>query len=379
MKIYWITELNINTRHKSSRFELADALRNQGHKVTLIIQRKIGERKIINNEITTFPTIFYPIISKLIYGAILFFYLPLFFRNKKVDVIIIDGGDVWLPFVIPLKLLGIPLILDIRTTTINRSLHSILVDTSLYLSKFLVRGLTTITPELKNILINKYKIKEKDVGIWTSGVEINKFQKNTTIPDSLKNIKESKDFILMYHGSYAPFRGIENTIKSLKNIDTDLRKKIKLIFVGFDAKEIENLTIFCNQLGLNEQIRFIHQVAYEKMPSYISICDVGIIPLPPENVWCWESSPLKTLEYLAMSKPIIATNIPFHQRIFDEGNCGVLIKNSNPDSIANAIIYLYTNREKLDEMGKVGRDIVEKYYTWDTKATDLEKFINTIL
>jgi len=379
MKIYWITELNLNTRHKSSRFELSDALRKQGHEVILVIQRKISERKSINDEILTFPTIFYPIISKFLYGLILFFYLPIFFRKKKVDVVIIDGIDVWLPFLISLKLLGIPLILDVRTTTIKRSLHSILLDTSLYLSRFLVNGLTTITPELKNILINRYKIKEKDIGIWTSGVAINKFQKNTTIPDSLKKIRESKDFILMYHGAYAPYRGIENTIESLNNLDPDIRKKIKLIFVGFDTKKIEKLTIFCNQFVYKDQILFIPQVAYEDMPSYLSLCDVGVIPLPPENEWCWESSPLKTLEYLAMGKPIIATNIPFHKRILDKGNCGVLIKNSEPESIATAIIQLYENKEKLEEMGKTGREIVEKYYTWEKKALDLEEFINTIL
>jgi glycosyltransferase involved in cell wall biosynthesis len=379
MKIIWITELNINTRHKSSRFELAEALRKRGHEVTLIIQRKLGESKIIKEDIVTFPTIPFPIVSKFIYGAILFFYLPLFIRNKKIDVILIDGADVWLPFVISLKLLNIPLILDIRTTTIKRSPHTILLDTSLYISKFLVRGITTITPEVKNILIKRYKIKEKDIGIWTSGVAIEKFQKNTTIPDSLKHMRETKDFIVMYHGSYAPYRGIENTINSFQYLDANLRKKIELIFVGFDAKQNRELTTYCNQLGFNEEIRFISQVAYETMPSYLSVCDVGIIPLPPENEYCWESSPLKTLEYLAMCKPIIATNIPFHKRIFDEGECGVLIENNEPETIAKAILYLYENKQKLDEMGKVGREIVENYYTWDKKALDLEKFIKTIL
>jgi len=379
MKIYWITELSINTRHKSSRFELAEALRNRGHEVTLIIQRKSGEKKIINDEIITFPTIPYPIVSKFIYGAILFFYLPLFIRNKKIDVILIDGADVWLPFLISLKFLNIPLILDIRTTAIKRSPHTILLVTSLYLSKLLVRGLTTITPEVKDILIKRYKIKENNIGIWTSGVAIDKFRKNTTIPDSLKDIRKTKSFILMYHGSYAPYRGIENTITSLQYLGAELRKKIVLIFVGFDAKKNRELATYCSQLGFNEEIRFISQVAYEMMPSYLSVCDVGIIPLPPENEYCWESSPLKTLEYLAMSKPIIATNIPFHKRIFNEGECGVLIENNEPETIAKAIQYLYENRRKLDEMGKVGREIVEYYYTWDKKALDLEKFIKTIL
>ena len=379
MKIYWITELEIKEKHKSSRFEMAEALRNRGHVVTLSIKNEIGEKKIKNEKINTFPVIPCPIISKLIFGIILLFYLPILFRNKKIDIILIDGVDIWLPFLIPLKLFHIPLILDIRSTTIQGSLDSILLNTNLFLSNYFVDGWTTITPELKNILINKYRINQEKIGIWTSGVSIKNFTNKSNIDSIILKDEKSNFFIVMYHGSYSPYRGIENVIKSLKNLDFKLRKKIKIIFVGFKIKEIEKLSIFCNQLGLNEHVRFVPQVSYEKMPSYISACDIGIIPLPPENEWCWESSPLKTLEYLAMCKPIIATNIPFHQQIFDKGNCGIIVKNSEPESIAPAIIYLYNNRDKLDELGRTGREIVEKYYTWDKKALEFEKFINTIL
>jgi hypothetical protein len=36
-------------------------------------------------------------------------------KKEKSDLIIIDGVDIWLPFVIPLKFLKIPLLLDIRS------------------------------------------------------------------------------------------------------------------------------------------------------------------------------------------------------------------------------------------------------------------------
>lgn len=379
MKIYWITELKINTKHKSSRFEMSEALRNRNHRVTLIIKREIGEKRIKNEKLITFPTISFPIITKFIFGMILFFYLPLIIRNKKIDVVLIDGIEVWLPFLMPLKLLHIPLILDIRATTIGKSLDTILLKTSIFLSKYLVDGWTTITPELKNILVNKYKIEKEKIGIWSSGVSIKDFTDRTHPGKTIIDNEKSKPFIIMYHGSYSPYRGIENVIDSLKKLDDDLRKKIKLIFIGFSAQKIKRLSNYYNQFVFNEQVEFISQVANEKIPSYLTLCDVGIIPLPPENEWCWVSSPLKTLEYLSMGKPIIATNIPFHKNIFERGNCGVLIKKSDPIEIATAITYLYKNRAKLHSIGKIGQEIIKKYYTWENKALDLEKFINTIL
>ena len=80
-----------------------------------------------------------------------------------------------------------------------------------------------------------------------------------------------------------------------------------------------------------------------------------------------------------MSKPIIATSLPIHQRIFEKGPCGLLVDSGNPKALSKAIIYLYYHREKIPEMGKIGRKIVEEYYTWDKKAQELEIFLKTLI
>jgi glycosyltransferase involved in cell wall biosynthesis len=80
-----------------------------------------------------------------------------------------------------------------------------------------------------------------------------------------------------------------------------------------------------------------------------------------------------------MGKPIIATNIPFHQKIFNLCNCGILLNTNNPNEIAKAINLLYQSKEKLHDMGQKGREIVEKYYSWDSKAIELEEFLRQFL
>jgi hypothetical protein len=40
---------------------------------------------------------------------------------------------------------------------------------------------------------------------------------------------------------------------------------------------------------------------------------------------------------------------------------------------------MYQNREKLDEMGRTGKEIVQSCYTWDSIACDVEKFLKDIL
>jgi len=254
-----------------------------------------------------------------------------------------------------------------------------LFDISLYLSKYVIDGLTTISPELKEILQENYDLVNKKIGIWPSGVSIEKFIESST-KNNFSDQKEPDKFVLIHHGSYVGIhRGIENLIRSIGELDDSLKKITRLKIVGIRLEHQRDLSQFCEELKIEEQVKILPVVEYNKIPSYIQSSDVGIIPLAT-NIKRWDVSvPLKTLEYLAMGKPIIATNIPFHRRLFEKGNCGVLIDSNNPKVLSDAITYLYNNREKLETMGKTGKNIVESYYTWDIIALEVETFIKNVL
>lgn len=239
--------------------------------------------------------------------------------------------------------------------------------------------MTTITPELQDILVKKYKIKKEMIGIWTSGASKELISK--PIEKNRKNqiSINSEFFYLMYHGTYEVTRGIETLIESIAELKYPLKKKIRLMIVGVDKFKKRDLLELINKLDLYENIKLIPPVDYDDIYLYIDVCDVGVIPLPPNYVWWQVSAPMKTLEYLARGKPIIATDIPFHQRIFDKGKCGVLLPSSDKKTLAEAITKIYEEKDLLIEMGKVGREIVKKYYTWEQSALDLEEFINKII
>ena len=303
--------------------------------------------------------------------------MPFVIRKKKIDIVIVDNSSLMSPFFLSWKLFNIPLLWDMRTIT-NNNKRSILKDISLYISKYVAVGYTTITQEAKDIIIKEYKLQDKKIGVWPSGIPKEfLLKKNNYKNDKLK--EESDLFILIYHGSYNPLRGIENLIRSLPEIPSTIREKIKLLLVGITGKKQEELIQLCEELKIRKNVEIISNVEFEKIPSYIQSADVGVIPLPPDIEWWRISVPLKTLEYLALEKPIIATNIPFHQKIFNIAEVGILLDTNSPIAIANAVTNLYKNREKLKEMGKRGKEIVEKYYTWDNIAIEFEDFIKTLV
>ena len=165
MKIFWLTKLTDKDQFRRTQLEMSEALRKRGHIVSLILARHFSDEKQTQKNIIYLPIINCRIISGLIYGIIVFFYLPLLIKKKKINIVIVSGDTIWSPFFISFKLYHIPIILDIRSLAIDRD-KSLLTDISFYFSKYLFDGYTTISCELKEILKKKYNLQEKKIGIW---------------------------------------------------------------------------------------------------------------------------------------------------------------------------------------------------------------------
>lgn len=376
MNIAWISKIEWGMPHKTSRLKMSEALIKRNHNVKLYMVKKFYEKNQVPDYIVRIPTIHLPFFSGFFYGLIVFFHFPILLKKTKVDIIIIDCTKIWIPFVIPLKILNKPLVLDIRTLPIDKD-ESFFFKIGMRLSRYIFNGMTTITPELKNILTDDYNINRMEIGVWSSGVSVEDFE---NIDKVYNNIKESykKNYTLLYHGDYSPTRGIENLIKAISLLDCSLKDKVKLMIVGIPTNKIGDLIKLSEMKSVKEQIIISPKVDYKKINQYLKIADVGVIPLPPENKWWRVSAPLKTLEYLAAGKPIIATNIPFHCRIFQKGNCGILTADGSPKAIADGITYMYKNKNNFKKMGLEGHKIVENYYTWDVLAEQFEKFLKNL-
>jgi glycosyltransferase involved in cell wall biosynthesis len=374
MNIVWLSKITMDTFHKTSRIKMSEALIKRGHTVRLCMVKKFGEKNFASDYITQFPTIDLPILSGIFYGLLVFFYFPFFLSKKNIDIIIIDCTKIPLLFVVPLKILNIPLILDIRTLPTEKE-ASFIFKLSIRLSKYIVDGITTITPDLNTILREEYDLKFENVGIWSSGVSVEDFD-DADIKRPVERLFSDKKFTLLYHGGIYPKRGIGNLIQSINRLDEDIKDDIQLILLGSCPEDIKNkLFDLIETEGVSDQVVILPPVSYDKIPQYIAAADVGVIPLPPEIIYWWVSAPLKTLEYLATGRPVLVTDIPFHRKIFKKGDCGALLETGSPDDLATGIATLYKKRNSLKDMGSFGKKIVSKYYTWDYMAQEFDYFL----
>jgi glycosyltransferase involved in cell wall biosynthesis len=390
-KLLWVEPYHFqlgHSLHSMADIEVSKRLLKRQFSTFLIIPRskKSVMHKIGSCELRTIsiPVKHMPFVSSLIYAVSLSLYLPFFLISRKPDFII-SVPDVsiisFIPLVIITKLTRIKIILDIRSVPVETFgflgfLQNFWFNISLLVAKKLFDGITAITPLMKLDICNRYGIKPEGVGVWTSGVSEQLFKiDNNKIDDLRTKYQLTKKFIIFYHGVFTASRGLKETIESLKilkNAGYDL-----VFFLLGSGPALSSLTEVIRKNKLEGNVVIHTPVEYEKVPKFIQMSNICIVPLPDNPFWR-SQSPLKLLEYLAMEKTIILTNIPAHKFVVGDCKCGIYISSVTPIEIAKAVIHALNNRDKLAEWGKLGRKIIRDGYTWAKVAEDLSTYLLSI-
>ena len=372
MKILEIRQADlINSQYTTSDIEIIRALNNITESAHLI---GIGNnKKNKHNFVTLFKA---PLNHASLFQLKMLFYLPYYVCKRKIKIVIFDDFSVFSSIFLLLlrKILKILLILDIRTIPVENvpERRAVRFKWSCKFAAKYFDGASFITNGTKEIIESEFNIIFKKYTIWSSGVNINIFNPDIK-KDTLKNqiiYQIRNKFVLFYHGSISENRGIQYILETINRLKDEISN---ILFISLSNNnqlirqycDNKNLKITDNLLLLDEKLE------NEEVPKYIKLADVCIVPLPRIE-WCEISSPLKLMEYLAMEKPLILSNIKAHLEVVPEDSefCNYF----NPDikySLDKAIFDSFHNIENLKSKAFQGRELVKKKYTWDKQAKKL--------
>jgi len=358
------------------------------HSIVLITNwpRNLVVEKTPKMNKISFPLRYVPLISPFMFAIAMCFFLPAYIIASKPDFIVIEPDITILSGILG-RFVSIfrktKFVLDIRSIPVEtvgfRGFQKKLwFNASVLTAKKLFDGITIITPLMKKEVCSKFDIDPSKVGVWTSGVSIELFDPENCISDG-KELKRklglARKFVVFYHGFFSFGRGLTETIEAMKIVR---RKHTNVVFfllgTGFN---VDMLSVLIRKENLQENVIIHNPVDQSEVPKFIGMCDICIVPLPDNPFWRFQS-PLKLLEYLAMEKVVILTDIPAHRAVVGKAKCGIYISAAKPMEIAKAIEYCYFNKENLEEWGAVGRRIVTEEYTWKKVAGDLENYLISI-
>ena len=228
----------------------------------------------------------------------------------------------------------------------------------------------TISQAMRKTLIRKGAKPEK-VDVVYDGVKTEVFRQNRKEAKLLRQkYAGGVENVVMHHGVIDPQDHPEIIVDAAVSV---IKEHPNTMFwlVG-DGAAIPSIKEKTRRKGLQKHFFFSGWVPFEGVPSFISACDVGLVVLPDIRSARIRVT-LKGFEYWACEKPIVASDLPALREVVEPWQTGLLYKPGDPKDLAQKICALLEDKQLSRKIGKAGRKLVEKEYSWDKLAT---QFVN---
>ena len=199
-----------------------------------------------------------------------------------------------------------------------------------------------------NYLKEKLCIYNSNITVIPTAIDAEKFK--------LKADKAKLDKLLIgWIGSHTTLPCLKQLIPAFEKLSKKHDFILKIVGGGSEVK-IPGIEIINEKWSLEKEVE-----------NFTSL-DIGVYPLP-DNEWAMAKTPFKTIQYMSVGVPTVASNVGGNREIIQDGINGFLA--SNEEEWIEKLSLLITNSHLRQKLGAAGRDTVEDRYSLKVNAPKL--------
>lgn len=199
-----------------------------------------------------------------------------------------------------------------------------------------------------NYLKEKLCIYNPDITVIPTAIDTEKFK-------SKANKAEIDSLLIGWVGSHTTLPCLKQLIPALRKLSKKHEFILKIIG-GNSEVEIPGIEIINERWELEKEVE-----------NFASL-DIGVYPLP-DNEWAMAKTPFKTIQYMSVGVPTVASNVGGNKEIIEDGINGFLA--SNEEEWIEKLSLLIKNPELRQKLGAAGRETVKDRYSLKVNAPKL--------
>jgi glycosyltransferase involved in cell wall biosynthesis len=180
------------------------------------------------------------------------------------------------------------------------------------------------------------------------GVDLNIFRPGINTDDLRNNLSlKSQDKVILSTRSLAEFYNIKIVLKASAMV-MNKEKNVKLILCWHSGEQnqIEELKHLAEHLGIKDNVIFYGQAPYEEMPKLYNMADVLV------SLSSRDSCPMSMLEAMACGTPVVMGDLPQIREWIRDGENGYIVPCLDDIPAAEAMIKVFSNKEKTNSFIK---------------------------
>jgi colanic acid biosynthesis glycosyl transferase WcaI len=232
-----------------------------------------------------------------------------------------------------------------------------------------------ITPSFAHNLAGKgiSPAKMECISNWVDVSAVRPLPKESNAFRLTRALKDK--FVVLYSGNIARTQGVRTIIHAALQLQDN--PNIRFVIVGEEG-QLADLDELRQKLGVSNVV-LRPFVSKEEFPEMLAAADVSLI-MQKRNVVGF-NMPSKTQKIMASGRPIIAS-VPLQgsaaEAVLQSGS-GIVVEPESPTELAKAIQTLYDDPEKLEELGKRGRQFAISNYSFDQALNAYEVLLRSVL
>jgi glycosyltransferase involved in cell wall biosynthesis len=216
-------------------------------------------------------------------------------------------------------------------------------------------------------------LDRKRVTVIPNGVSPSDFS-----PSSLPS-REGRVPILLYIGTLADWQGLDVIIKALPRILEKQPVQLRVVGRG-RSRQRKLLSKQIRKLGVEQHVIVQPAVPHHEVPALIAESNICIAPLGLNDRNVTQGAcPIKVLEYMASSRPLIASNMPIVRELVREDVDALLFSPNDPEDLARQVLVLLNDYDLSKRLAHSATARVLTKFTWHVAQKKLIKVYDKLL
>jgi glycosyltransferase involved in cell wall biosynthesis len=355
-----------------------DALVGAGHEVDLLVLRaegeaaeeSVGQVRVLRLPVRrAFSGMAGHLAEYLAFGGLAAVRLAREHRRRRYDLVQVATVPDFLAFAAaPLKLAGVPLLLDLhedmpefyrdRFGGAGRRALLPLVTGAARASAAVADALITVHEPLRQLSIARGVPPDK-ISVVMNSADPRLFD---PARHPRRPFMEDGELRLIHHSSLQRIYGAEVLVEALARIEGPLPVRLDIYGRGPQRAAIEAAVA---RTGSADRVHLAGPVPIDDLPALIAGADIGLVPTLPEPYLRFSLS-TKLLELAAMATPIIASDLATFRAHFSSDAIR-FVPGGDPDALASAIRQLAEDPDGAAILGRTAQHEAAAY-DWGVQA-----------
>ena len=247
--------------------------------------------------------------------------------------------------------------------------------------------IVTVSKGIEYNLVKNHASISGKISTIENGTDVEIFHPKDRMEACRKLKLDPSRIYVTFAGSIQQWQGIETIIDCAPIVLNQLPKvQFLIIGDGSQAKHIESLI---KSKNLDADVLMPGWQPSVQLADYLAASDICLAPYSRKAALqdqpqtdnkadysntLMKCSPLKIFTYMAMGKPVIASDFSDGGNRLAKWNTGLSHDPNDAGELATAILKLLSNPELAKSLGNNGHERVLKFHTWKSVAEEIERF-----